>query len=113
MAEKTLIMYARTYGCPFVSTARRVLDESRIPYTEIMINMDENARRHVIEWTGFESVPTLVMAEPGEVVPYETPAYLEKGHSPRGIDRGSIITEPNADQLKAWLLRHGLIQQTA
>jgi hypothetical protein len=31
--------------------------------------------------------------------------------SPRGINRGVMITEPNIDQLITWLAQHGFIEE--
>lgn len=106
---KQLIMYTRTAGCPFVTTAKRVLSEYNVPYQEIFTDRDPAARQRLLEWVGFLSVPTLLVAHEGEIVPYEPPAAIEKSISPRGIDRGSMITEPYADELKAWLKQHGFI----
>ena len=106
---KQLIMYTRTAGCPFVTTAKRVLSEYNVPYREIFTDRDPAARQRLLDWVGFLSVPTLLVAHEGEIVPYEPPAAIEKGISPRGIDRGSMITEPYADELKAWLKQHGFI----
>jgi glutaredoxin len=107
--NKELIMYHRTYGCPFVTVAKQVLRDYDVPYREIFIDQDMSARERVINWTGFQSVPTLVVTNPGEILPYEEPDYLERGFSPRGINRGSMITEPNIDQLTVWLKQHGFI----
>jgi glutaredoxin len=104
-------MYHRTYGCPFVTLAKQVLRDYHVPYHEIFIDQDMQARERVIEWTGFQSVPTLVAANAGDILPYEDPAYLERGMSPRGINRGSMITEPNIEQLTAWLRQHGFINE--
>lgn len=109
MTQKELVMYSRSSPCPFVNTARHVLAEASIPYREIFIDKDPQARQRVVEWTGFESVPTLIIALPGEDLPITEPAFLERGHSPRGIDRGSMITEPNSTQLKQWLQLHGIL----
>jgi hypothetical protein len=84
-----------------------VLESEGVPYREIHIDQDEGALRRVLDWTGFRSVPTLVAANSGEVLPFEPPKPLRKGKSPRGIDRGSIITEPDDRQLKKWLKKHG------
>jgi len=104
-------MYARSYSCPFVSLAKRVLDDYHVPYREIHIDRDGEARQRVIDWTGFQSVPTLIVTQPGEIFPYEAQAHLEKGRSPRGIDRGTMITEPNIEELTRWLLGHGFIDE--
>jgi hypothetical protein len=77
----------------------------------MFIDRDPDARQRVLDWTGFLSVPTLVVAEAGETLPYEEPAPLAKGSSPRGIDRGSMITEPGNEELAKWLLHHGFIAE--
>lgn len=104
-----LVMYSRSSGCPYMSIAKKVLGEHDIPYSEIFIDKDPEAKQRVLEWTGFLSVPTIVVAEAGEILPYETPSPLESGASPRGIDRGAMITEARATELEAWLEKHGFI----
>ncbi len=105
-------MYARRMGCPYITVAKRVLDDYHVPYREILIDVDEAARQRVLRWTGFLSVPTLVVTESGSDLPYADPAPLRTGDSPRGIHRGTMITEPSADQLTAWLTEHGFIHET-
>ncbi len=61
-------------------------------------------------WTGFESVPTLVIAAEDSLEPCEAPLALRTGASPRGIDRGCLLTEPNRSELRAWLGKHGLLE---
>lgn len=107
--ETELIMYSRSTGCPFVTLAKRVLDDYKIPYREILIDRDEIARERVRAWTGFLAVPTLVVAVCGDVLPYMQPLPLPSGASPRGINRGAMITEPNIAQLTDWLREHGFI----
>ena len=85
------------------------VEDDRYLSVWIMIDQDEAAARRVIEWTGFRSVPTILVAERGKDVPYEAPAPLEHGASPRGIDRGVMITEANEDELIPWLKRHKFI----
>jgi glutaredoxin len=106
-------MYHRTSSCPFVTLAKRVLKDYQVAYHEIFIDKDEIARLRVLEWTGFLAVPTLVVARKGDVLPIEPPSFLDKGRSPRGIDRGHMITEPSEDELSAWLLKHGFIAEVA
>jgi glutaredoxin len=107
---KEVVMYSRTQGCPYVTTAKRVLQEAHVPYREIHIDKDPEARNRVLYWTGFLSVPTLVIAENGSSLPISAPEPLpEDAISPRGIDRGTMITEPSADELMAWLRKHNLI----
>ncbi len=106
-------MYSRSTGCPFVTVAKRVLNDYGIPYREIYIDQDPEAKNRVLAWTGFLSVPTLVVTQPGHDLPISEPSFLERGRSPRGIDRGAMITEPNADDLSRWLLKHGFIKELA
>jgi glutaredoxin len=108
--DKELVMYSRTTGCPFITTARRVLTEHDIPYREIFIDEDDSARDRVLAWTGFLSVPTLVVAHPGEDLPYADIAPLPPGESPRGVDRGALLTEASRQQLKDWLHKQGFIR---
>lgn len=104
-----LVMYSRTFGCPFITVARRVLADYAVPYRELYIDKDMEARQRVQLWTGFLSVPTLVAAEPGADLPFAPPRPLEPGRSPRGVNRGSIITEAYAQELTDWLAQHGFI----
>lgn len=105
-----LLMYSRTMGCPFVNIAKALLASAAIPYQEIFIDQDPAARERVIRWTGFQSVPTLIIAPAGEFEPIEAPSYLAPGASPRGIDRGAMITEPSRQELIVWLQKHGLLE---
>jgi glutaredoxin len=107
--NKELVMYGRTTGCPFITVAKRVLHDYAVPYRELFIDQDLPARQRVLDWTGFLSVPTLIIACPGEDLPYAQPTPLPAGESPRGINRGSMITEANIDELTAWLVQHGLV----
>jgi glutaredoxin len=111
--KRELIMYTRTSSCPFVTLAKRVLNDYHVEYREVFIDKDDQARQQVLAWTGFLSVPTLVAAEDGSLLPYEEPSALARGTSPRGIDRGAMITEPGIDELSRWLQRHGFITEIA
>lgn len=112
--KKELVMYTRRAPCPFVTLAERVLKEHNVPYREIFIDSDPLANQRVQVWTGFQSVPTLIVAEAGQDVPYAEPESLESGASPRNINRGTMITEPSASRLEDWLRQHEFIphQQT-
>jgi hypothetical protein len=55
----------------------------------------------------------LVAAHNESLLPYEEPAPLPRGASPRGIDRGAMITEPGIDELTRWLQRLGFITEIA
>jgi glutaredoxin len=108
---RKLIMYSRRMGCPYISLAKRVLDDYALTYEELYIDQDTEARARVLHWTGFLSVPTLVVSHNGDHLPYEEPTPLPPGSSPRGINRGAMITEPNIEQLTSWLEQHGFIQE--
>lgn len=108
-AVTELVMYSRTTPCPFVSLAKRVLDAQKVEYREVHIDQNKLYEQRVLTWTGFLSVPTLVVARPGEELPYSEPAPLPKDASPRGINRGPMITEPSEDQLVNWLKEHGFL----
>ena len=107
MTRRELVMYARTTGCPYQSIAARVFVRYEIPHRIIWIDQDDDALRRVVAWTGFRSVPTLVVAEPGEVLPYEEPEPITG--SPRGIDRGAMLTEATEGELVRWLIKHGFL----
>ncbi|MBC8170701.1 MAG: glutaredoxin family protein [Anaerolineae bacterium] len=107
---KELVMYTRTAGCPFVTIAKKVLHEHQIPYREIFVDQDPDARQRLLDWVGFLSVPTLIVAEPGHNLPFAEAEPLERGVSPRGIDRGSMLTEPSASQFRAWLTQHQFLR---
>lgn len=109
MTDRELVMYGRSFGCPFMTTARKVFADLALPYREIMIDKDPAARERVLNWTGFLSVPTLVVAEAGSDLPYEEPLPLPRGASPRGVDRGAMITEPYRQELIDWLVKHAFI----
>jgi glutaredoxin len=108
-SDKELVMYSRTTPCPFVSLAKRVLEREHVPYRELRIDTNKMYEQRVLTWTGFLSVPTLIIANSGEDLPYADPAFLPKGDTPRGVNRGSMLTEPSEDQLIAWLRQHGLL----
>ena len=105
-----LVMYSRTRACPYVRAAKRVLERENITYREIYIDEDPAAKQRVRDWTGFESVPTIIVAQPGEDLPFEAPAALEPGTSPKAVDRGSMITEPGEMVFEDWLRKHGFIK---
>lgn len=105
----TLVFINRTIGCPLATLAHRVLEDYGVPFTEQYYDTDLAVKNRLIEWTGFLSVPTLYVADTDLSRPITPPAALERGESPRGIDRGSMLTEPSADQLLAWLQKHALL----
>lgn len=107
--DKELIVYGRTFPCPDLARSERFLNSNKVPYRMIHIDMDEEAGERVEEWVGHRSVPTIVVARKGDVLPIEDPAPLPSGRAARSFDRGTLITEPSDDALKAFLSRHGLL----
>jgi glutaredoxin len=108
--DKELVVYSRTTFCPYIQKARRVFKQYGLPIREIMIDQFPEALDRVVKWTGYKSVPTIIIANPGEILPYEEPTPLEPGSTPRGVDRGSMITEPYENELEEWLRKHGFIE---
>ena len=106
---RELVMYSRRQPCPWVTLAKQTLQLHDVPWRELLIDEDEEAHGRLLAWVGFLSVPTLIIAEGGSDLPLEAPRPLDAGISPRGIDRGSMISEPGMAQLSAWLLRNGLL----
>jgi glutaredoxin len=109
-SQKELVVYTRTTYCPYQARASRVFEQHDLHPREILIDMDQSAMDRVINWTGFKSVPTIIAAPPGGDMPFEEPAPLARGASPRGVDRGSMITEATEDELTVWLRKHGFIE---
>jgi len=110
--DKELVMYSRTLGCPYISIAKKTLSEYNVSFRERYIDKDDSARQYVLDTTGFLSVPTLVVAHLGEDFPHTPPSPLPDGASPRGINRGTVITEASRDEFIAWLKQHGFIGVT-
>lgn len=106
---KSLVVYI-TPWCPDCRQVQEVLAEWGVSARYVNIGRDPAAAARVRALTGFESVPTLVVADGDGFEPIEPPAPLPAGRGPRGIDRGSVITEPTTEQLRAWLIRHGWLK---
>ena len=109
---KRLVAYVSPW-CHNCSDTRAALKSWGVPAEFVDIEKDAAAARRVIAWTGFRSVPTLLIAEEGSLEPCEAPAALAPGGSPHGIDRGSMLTEPTRAQLRSWLIAHGLLEAEA
>ncbi len=104
-----LVAYVTSW-CPNCSDTRRALEEWGVACHYINIRQEPGTAERVRAWTGFESVPTLVIAADGSTEPAEPPAPLPRGRGPRGIDRGSMLTEPTREELRMWLVKHGLLE---
>lgn len=109
--DRIIVMYGRTSFCPYQRIAERLFNKLDLTVTTIMIDKDEEAKQRVLDWTGFQAVPTIIAARPNETLPFEDPAPLTVS-SPRGVNRGSMITEPNESQLTTWLEQNRFIQST-
>lgn len=108
--SKQVVVYMSPW-CYTSQDTQRALNEWGVPATFINIKEDRAAAARVKGWVGFESVPTVIIAEGDSSEPFEPPAPLTKGASPRGIDRGSMITEANHTQLREWLVKHGVLAE--
>ena len=106
---KCLVVYVSPW-CYNCSDVREALKSWGVTATFVDIKKDPVAAKRVRFWTGYESVPTLLLAEEGSVEPSTEPEVLGLGVSPRGVDRGSMLTEPTRGELKAWLIKNGLLQ---
>ena len=107
--DKELIVYGRTFPCPDLMRSQRFLKNKNITYRMIHIDQDESAGAWVEETVGHRSVPTMVVARKGDVMPIEPPTPLPSGRSARSFDRGTVITEPSDEALSTFLQRHGLL----
>jgi hypothetical protein len=63
-------MYVRGSYCPGVALARDLLSRYKIPFREINIDDDPLIAARLKAWTHSYSVPTLIIANPGEDIPY-------------------------------------------
>jgi hypothetical protein len=109
MSGKEILVYASDDRQGDVEVVVRILNEYNIPHRRISIDCDPAALGRILLWTGHRSVPTLVAVDPGEDDPCHPPQPIKYWASPRGVDRGSIISEPSQNELLAWLRRLGLI----
>jgi glutaredoxin len=109
--EKELVMYIRNAYCPGVALARDLLTRYHVPFREVSIDHDPDAATRLKAWTNFYSVPTLVIAQPGEDVPYTDFLPRPTERSIKGYDRGPLITEPNNQDLENWLYKHGFLEK--
>ncbi len=107
--DKELVVYGRTYPCPDLARSQRFLSTKNVSYRMIHIDQDDEAGEVVERYVGHRSVPTMVVARKGDVLPIEEPAPLPKGRSARSFDRGTLITEPSDEALGSFLQRHGLL----
>lgn len=104
-----LVMYGRRFACADQTQAQAWLAERGLQYDFVDISADSQAAGRLEQWVGSLSVPTLIVARPGEHEPYQPPAPLRPEQRVRGLNRGTLITEPSAEDLEHWLIQHGLL----
>lgn len=109
--EKEIVMYVRTSFCPAVALARDVLQRYRVPYREVNIDDDPLYAERVKGWTHGYSVPTLIIVNPAEDLPYTDFLPRPTDQTLKGYDRGPMISEPNNQQLEDWLYKHGFLDK--
>ena len=107
---RRLVVYMSPW-CYTSKDTQSALNEWAVPAAYVNIKEDRAAAARVRDWVGFESVPTLVIADGESLEPFETPAPLTAGASPRGVDRGSMITEASRAQLRTWLVKHEFLAE--
>jgi glutaredoxin len=108
--SRQVVVYVSPW-CSQSQDTQRALGEWGVAFTVVDIKADRAAAARMRQWVGFESVPTVVIAEGESLEPYELPKPLMPGSGPRGIDRGSMITEASRAELRAWLVKNGLLEQ--
>ncbi len=107
--KKEIVMYGRTFACGDQLRAMSYLAARHIPYRFVDISHDREAAHRLQQWVGHLSVPTLVIAQPNEVLPLREPAPLDPARRTRGQNRDTLITEPNDAQLESFLQQHELL----
>ncbi len=107
--QKELVMYGRSFSCSDQARAIAFLSQMNVPYRFVDISRDTAAAHHLLEWVGHLSVPTLVIAQPGDRLPISEPAPLDPTRRTRGQHRGTMITEPDNSQLEGFLREHHLL----
>jgi glutaredoxin len=107
--SKRVVAYVSQW-CGQSQDTKRALREWKVPCEFVDVKADRAAAARLREWVGFESVPTVILAEEDCLEPCEPPKPLIPGSGPRGVDRGSMITEASRAELRAWLVKNGLLE---
>ena len=84
--SKQVVVYMSPW-CGTSTNTRRALTEWEVPAKYINIKEDREAAARVRAWVGFESVPTVVIAEEDSLEPFAPPAPA--GRRPEPARRGS------------------------
>jgi glutaredoxin len=103
-----LVVYGRSSFCPDMLRWGHWLKRNPVEHLAFDIDSDAEALAKVVAWTGHRSVPTLVIAPDDGFDPIEEPTPLPAGRGPRGVDRGTMLTEPHPGQVEEFLERHGI-----
>jgi len=109
--DKELVLYSQVKYSPYVALARDLLQRYKIPFREIDITTNATAAEQLKTLTGNLNIPTLVLTKPNSNFPLAPPTPLVPNQSSRGLDRGTIITQPNNKQLENWLHQHGFLSK--
>lgn len=107
---RDLVIYGRSTFCPDLVKVKGWLRSWNVPYRQVQIDFDEDAASRLDAWLGSRTVPTLLVADYGEVEPYTPPADVDLDHL-RNADRGSMLHEPDEDGLRAFLARNGFLAE--
>ena len=104
-----LVVYGSSVPCPDMARFAWWLQRHDVPdLVFIDIHQERWAYDRVVEWTGHASVPTLVIASDDSLDPVEEPAPIGSGQRVRALDRGTMVTEPNPQQIAEFLFRNGV-----
>jgi glutaredoxin len=109
--DKEIVMYIRTAYCPGVALARDLLTRYKVAFREVNIDDDSDLAAQLKAWAHHYSVPTLIIANLGEDVPYTDYLPRPTERSIKGYDRGPMISEPNNRDLENWLYKHGFLDK--
>jgi glutaredoxin len=109
--DKEILIFVRSSFCGGVALARDLLTRYQIPYREVEIDKNPELAARLKEWTGFLSVPTLIVVKPGEDSPYTEFLPPPTDRSLKGFDRGPMITEPTNRELENWLHKHDFLEK--
>jgi glutaredoxin len=102
------VVYGRSSFCPDLVTVKALLHSWGVPYRQINIDLDEEAAFRLDDWLGARVVPTLVIAQRGDVLPITPPEDADL-HNLRNADRGSMLHEADEPTLRRWLTKHGFL----